>query len=111
LALAKNGAQVTEVIAYRTLRPVDADQERLARVSRGEADAILFFSPSAVHSFLELAGKKQLSILQDRMAITAIGPVTARALHEAGVRRILEATEPTAAAVLNALESRFATRA
>jgi uroporphyrinogen III methyltransferase/synthase len=110
LALAKNGAQVTEVIAYRTLRPVDADQERLARVSRGEADAILFFSPSAVHSFLELSGKNQLSILQDRMAITAIGPVTARALHEAGVRRIVEATEPTAAAVLNALESRFATR-
>lgn len=109
-ALAKSGAQVTEVIAYRTLRPVDADQERLARVARGEADAILFFSPSAVYSFLELSGKKQLSVLQDRMALTAIGPVTARALHDAGVRRIVVAAEPTASAVIDALESRFAAR-
>jgi len=110
LALTRNGAQVTEVIAYRTIRPVDADKERLARVARGEDDAILFFSPSAVHSFLELSGKKQLSILQDRMAITAIGPVTARALHDAGVRRIVQAAEPTASAVVDALETRFATR-
>jgi uroporphyrinogen-III synthase len=111
LALTANGAHVIEVVAYRTLRPADADQERLAHVARGEADAILFFSPSAVHSFLELSGKKQLSILQDRMAITAIGPVTARALHDAGVRRIVQAAEPTASAVVDALESRFATRA
>jgi uroporphyrinogen-III synthase len=111
LALTANGAHVIEVVAYRTLRPADADQERLARVARGEADAILFFSPSAVHSFLELSGKKQLSILQDRMAITAIGPVTARALQDAGVRRIVQAAEPTASAVVDALESRFATRA
>jgi uroporphyrinogen-III synthase len=108
-ALTANGAQVTEVVAYRTLRPVDADKERLARVARGEADAILFFSPSAVHSFLELSGKKRLSTLQDRMAITAIGPVTARALRDAGVHRIVLAAEPTASAVLDALESRFAT--
>jgi len=110
LALAKNGAQVNEVVAYRTVRPVDADQDRLARVARGEADAILFFSPSAVHSFLELSGQKQLSILQDRVAITAIGPVTARALQDAGVHRIVQAAQPTASAVVEALESRFAHR-
>jgi uroporphyrinogen III methyltransferase/synthase len=110
LALAKNGAQVTEIVAYRTLRPIDADREQLARVTRGEADAILFFSPSAVHSFLELSGKKQLSILQDRIAIAAIGPVTARALRDAGVHRIVLAPEPTASAVVTALASRFATR-
>jgi uroporphyrinogen-III synthase len=107
-ALRKLGADVTEVIAYRTLRPSDADQQKLARVSQGEADAILFFSPSAVHNFAELSGAKQLSILQDRVALAAIGPVTAAALREAGVRRIVLAPEPSAAAVLQALESRFA---
>jgi uroporphyrinogen-III synthase len=108
LALQKLGAEVTEVIAYRTLRPTDADQERLARVARGEADAILFFSPSAVHNFVELSGRKQLNILQDRVAMAAIGPVTAGALREVGVHRIVLAQEPSAAAVLQALESRFA---
>jgi uroporphyrinogen-III synthase len=107
-ALQKLGAKVTEVIAYRTLRPTDADQEKLARVARGEADAILFFSPSAVHNFVELSGRKQLNILQDRVAMAAIGPVTAGALREVGVRRIVLAQEPSAAAVLQALESRFA---
>jgi uroporphyrinogen-III synthase len=107
-ALQKFGAQVTEVIAYRTLRPSDADQEKLARVARGEADAILFFSPSAVHNFVELSGRKQLNILQDRVAMAAIGPVTAGALREVGVHRIVLAQEPSAAAVLQALESRFA---
>jgi uroporphyrinogen-III synthase len=107
-ALRKFGAQVTEVVAYRTVRPTDADQEKLAGVARGEADAILFFSPSAVHSFVELSGRKQLSILQDRVAMAAIGPVTARALREFGVHRIVLASEPSAAAVVQALESRFA---
>jgi uroporphyrinogen-III synthase len=107
-ALRKFGARVTEVIAYRTVRPTDADQEKLAGVARGEADAILFFSPSAVHSFVELSGRKQLSILQDRVAMAAIGPVTARALREFGVHRIVLASEPSAAAVVQALESRFA---
>jgi uroporphyrinogen-III synthase len=107
-ALQKLGANITEVVAYRTLRPTDADQEKLARVARGEADAILFFSPSAVHNFVELSGRKQLNILQDRIAMAAIGPVTAGALREVGVHRIVLAQEPSAAAVLQALESRFA---
>jgi uroporphyrinogen-III synthase len=107
-ALQRLGAHVTEAIAYRTLRPSDADQQRLARVARGEADAILFFSPSAVHSFVELSGRQQLKILQDRVAMAAIGPVTASALREAGVHRIIVAAEASASAVLQALESRFA---
>jgi uroporphyrinogen III methyltransferase / synthase len=109
-ALKGYGAQVTEVIAYRTLRPTHADQEKLASIARGEADAILFFSPSAVRNFVELSGRKQLSVLQDRTAMTAIGPVTAAALRELGVHRIVQASEPTASAVLQALESRFAQR-
>jgi uroporphyrinogen-III synthase len=109
-ALQNLGAQVTEVIAYRTLRPTHADKEKLARVSRGEADAILFFSPSAVQNFVELSGRKQLVTLQHRVAMTAIGPVTAGALRDAGVHRIVLAPEPSAAAVLQALESRFAGR-
>ena len=109
-ALKKLGAEVTQVVAYRTLRPTDADKEKLAGVARGEADAILFFSPSAVHNFVELSGRKQLSTLQDRVAMAAIGPVTANALRELGVHRIVLAPEPSASAVVDALESRFANR-
>src|SRR2546425_8149547 len=43
-------------IAYRTLRPKEVDRERLHKFANDEADAILFFSPSAVQHFGEVFG-------------------------------------------------------
>jgi uroporphyrinogen-III synthase len=108
LALKRHGAQVTEVIAYRTLRPTDVDQRNLRQIAEGAADAVLFFSPSAVQYFAELFGSEQLRALQDKLAITAVGPVTANALREAGVRRAVLAEDTTGAAVIEALEKHFA---
>jgi uroporphyrinogen-III synthase len=107
-ALKRHGAQVTEVIAYRTLKPTGADQEKLKEIAEGEADAVLFFSPSAVHYFAEVFGGEQLRSLEDKLAITAVGPVTANALREAGVQRTVLAGETAAAAVVEALEKHFA---
>ncbi len=107
-ALKRHGAQITEVIAYRTLRPTDAEQRNLGQIAQGTADAVLFFSPSAVQHFAELFGGEQLCALQGKLAITAVGPVTANALREAGVGRIVVAGDTTAAAVVEALEQHFA---
>ncbi len=107
-ALKRHGATVTEVIAYRTLRPTEVDERSLREVAAGTADAVLFFSPSAVQTFAELFGGAQLNGLQDKLAITAVGPVTAKALREAGVRCIVVAGDTTAAAVVGALEEHFA---
>jgi uroporphyrinogen-III synthase len=106
--LRSHGAVVTEVIAYRTLRPTAADERNLRQIADGAADAVLFFSPSAVHHFAELFGGEQLRGLQDKLAITAVGPVTGNALREAGVRRMVIAGDTTAAAVIEALERHFA---
>ena len=107
-ALKRLGAQVTEAIAYRTLRPTEADQRRLSEIGGGAADAVLFFSPSAVQYFAELFGSGQLQSLQDRLAIIAVGPITANALRDAGVRRPLISADTTAAAVVDVLEEHFA---
>jgi uroporphyrinogen III methyltransferase / synthase len=107
-ALKRHGARVTEVIAYRTLRPTEVEQRNLGQIAEGTADAVLFFSPSAVQYFAELFGGEQLRALQDKLAITAVGPVTANALREAGVGRIVLAGDTTAAAVVEALEEYFA---
>ena len=106
--LKRHGAHVTEVIAYRTLRPTGEDQKRLREIAEGAADAVLFFSPSAVLYFAELFGNEQLGSLQDKLAITAVGPVTANTLREAGVRRLVISADTTAAAVAEALEEHFA---
>ena len=107
-ALKRHGALVTEVIAYRTLRPTAIDERNLRQVADGAADAVLFFSPSAVQHFAELFGGQQLRALQDKLAITAVGPVTANALREAGVQRTVLAGDTTATAVVEALEKHFA---
>jgi uroporphyrinogen III methyltransferase / synthase len=107
-ALKSRGARVTEVIAYRTLRPTKVERQSLRKIAEGEADALLFFSPSAVQHFVELFGDEASRALQEKLAITAVGPVTANALREAGVLRTVVAADTTAAAVIEALEKHFA---
>jgi uroporphyrinogen-III synthase len=106
-ALKRYGAAVTEVIAYRTLRPTEVDQRNLRQVADGEADAVLFFSPSAVQHFAELFGGEQLRVMQDKLSIMAVGSITAKALYEAGIARVVMAGDTTAAAVVEALELHF----
>jgi uroporphyrinogen-III synthase len=106
-ALKRYGARVTEVIAYRTLPTRDVDQRNLQKVATGEAEAILFFSPSAVQHFAELVGTEPLSAMENRVAMTAVGPVSGGALRKIGVRRILMSADTTADSVLEALESHF----
>ncbi len=107
VALKNCGAQVREVIAYRTLKPAAFDETNLRTIAERAADAMLFFSPSAVQHFVDLVGVEQLHALQDKLAIVAVGPVTGKALREAGVRRIVVAGDTTAIAVLGALEEHF----
>lgn len=106
--LMRHGARVSEVVAYRTLRPTEIDQRNLRQVAEGDADAVLFFSPSAVQSFVSLFGGEQVRKLQDKLCIAAVGPVTASALREAGVVRVVLAADTTVAAVIKALELHFA---
>lgn len=107
-ALRRQGAEVIEVIAYRTLRPAESDQLMFDGIASGGADAILFFSPSAVEHFVQTFGSGPFGALQDRLAITAVGPVTAKALREAGAERIVVASDTTAGSVIDALEKHFA---
>lgn len=102
-ALRGHGANVTEVVAYRTLRPTGAGQERIREIARGDADAILFFSPSAVHHLAENLGANRLQELQMRVTCAAIGPVTAAALREAGIERVVVSREASISGILDAL--------
>jgi uroporphyrinogen-III synthase len=106
-ALKLEGAIVTEVVAYRTVKPHNLDESVLASILSGEADALLFYSPSAVRHFSEVAGRSRFQVLQETMAITAVGPVTAAALRHTGIQRIEVAADTTSSAVIAALENHF----
>ena len=104
------GAEVIEVVAYRTVTPVNLDEVKIAAIVNGEVEAILFFSPTAVEHFVGILGNEKLRELQKRLAITAVGPITANALHQSGVDSLLVAEDTTAGAVIAALEKHFAAR-
>jgi uroporphyrinogen-III synthase len=105
--LKRHGAKVAEVIAYRTLHTADVDERNLQKLATGEVEAILFFSPSAVQHFAELVSEP-LSALENKVAMIAVGPVTAGALRKTGVRRMLTSEDTSAGSVLEALERHFA---
>ena len=106
-ALKHFGARVTEVIAYKTLPPGDMDKNKVEAIRRGEVDAVLFFSPTAVRHLVEVIGVPKLGELQGRVALTAIGPVTARELSHAQIDQILVASDATPVAVIAVLEEYF----
>lgn len=107
-ALAQSGAIVTEVVAYRTLPPSDLDRRRIIELAHGAADSIVFFSPSAVHTFIEALGQDAPRDLDRRLFLLAVGPVTATALRNAGWQHIAVAADTTEHFILAALDDHFA---
>lgn len=101
------GAEVTEVIAYKTVRPNESESKLYAAELEKSADAILFFSPSAVHHLQELLGAAKFVIMSRVVAFAAIGPVTEKSLHAAGVERVIASKDTHAGAVLAALSDFF----
>ncbi len=105
--LREGGAQVTEVVAYRTAVPESLDAGIVNRVQRGDVDAIVFASPSAYHNLSDAMGAKSLAKLSSRVDFAAIGPTTARALREAAARVAIEANESSAAGLADAIAKHY----
>ena len=106
-ALKKLDANVTEVVAYHTLPPSNVDRARVTEVLDENSDAALFFSPSAVNNLADLVGRESLAQLQNKIAIAAVGPVTAAALRDHGVTNLITAADTTTDAIIAALENHF----
>jgi uroporphyrinogen-III synthase len=103
--LQRFAAEVTEVISYRTAVATYVDPAGREAVSA--CGAILFFSPSAVHSFSALQKSSALSALADNVVIGAIGPITSLALRNAGLRCDFQASEPSVEEIVATLAVHF----
>ena len=101
------GALVTGVVAYATAPPDSLDAPALEALVRGQADALAFFSPSAFRHFAESFGRDALRRLTARVALAAVGPVTAAAIRQAGLPVAVEAADATTPALVAALERHF----
>lgn len=102
------GARVTEVVAYRTLSEVPPGSDVVGKAMN--ADAVLFFSPSAVEGFDDVCGAGKLAEFSKKGIVLASGPVTLAALREKGITGAGAAKEPSVARIIEALANSFAMR-
>jgi uroporphyrinogen-III synthase len=101
------GSSVREVVAYKTLQPDEGSAARAKQMVNEGADAVLFFSPSAVHHLREVVGPYGFQDLAKRALFVAIGPVTEKALQQAKVERVAMARDTTVGAVIGILQDYF----
>lgn len=98
--LRRQGATVTEVVAYRTL-PAEPSPEALLELEHG-LDAIIFTSSSTVTGLLEILGSRTQQLLENAV-IACIGPVTAKTAREQNLQVSIIAQEYTSAGLVRAL--------
>lgn len=85
-ALEQAGARVDVVTAYQTVVPESLDRGRLAAMLAGGVDCIAFTSPSTVRNLAMIFDTHDLSKTLGSVAIACIGPVTAEAAAQYGLR-------------------------
>jgi uroporphyrinogen III methyltransferase/synthase len=107
-ALRAAGCAVDVVAAYET-HPAPAEDlaPLVARLEKGEIDAVLFTSGSTVTQLCDALGARASELL-GRVCVASIGPVTTEAAQARGLQVTVVAATPSLAALVEALEGHFA---
>ena len=109
IVLRARGAEVDDVVAYRTTEAPEASRPMLSRaLAAGSFAAVLFSSGSTVRGLVALAGAESLEI--SSIPAVCIGPETATAAMEAGFRVLAVSPTPDAAALATATAEALAQR-
>jgi uroporphyrinogen-III synthase len=99
------GAEVDVPLVYRNTGPREEDRETLLEALKaGKIDLLTFASPSAAVNFAKILDDADAWDLVRRLQVAVIGPTTAEALRDLGLRVDGIAREYTAEGLLSALE-------
>lgn len=96
--LGELGWEVEDVTAYRTVRAAPPPAETREAIKTGGFDAVLFTSSSTVRNLVGIAGKPHHSTV-----VACIGPQTAKAAEEHGLRVDVLAETSTIGGLVDAL--------
>jgi uroporphyrinogen III methyltransferase/synthase len=101
--LRASGAEVMEVVAYRTVPDGAGAGEVRRRLDAGEVDVLTFTAASTARNFAALVGTAV-----GTAKVASIGPVTSAALRELGMAVHVEAEEATLDGLLRAVRGLYA---
>jgi uroporphyrinogen III methyltransferase/synthase len=94
-ALEDAGARVDVVTTYQTVLPQNFDRGRLSAMLAGSGDCIAFTSPSTIRNLAQLFDTHDLGKTLPGVVIACIGPVTAAAAVEYGLRVDIQPAQQT----------------
>jgi uroporphyrinogen III methyltransferase / synthase len=108
--LRKQGADVTEVVAYRTV-VAEAEREGEPDIYRmlldRRIDVVTFTSASAVRNFVKALGTEQSADLLRTTVVASIGPVTAEAAAQCHIETTIVPAHYTVPALVAAIVEHF----
>jgi uroporphyrinogen III methyltransferase/synthase len=110
--LREGGAEVSEVVAYRTLLAIgdrDGDHDIYRMLLDRQIDAVTFTSASTVKNFAKIFGEEQAADLLNTTVVASIGPVTAEAAQQLGINTTVMPERYTIADLVTALVEHFST--
>jgi uroporphyrinogen-III synthase len=99
--LEEAGARVDQVVAYRTVRPSEADTEILDALRQGRVDVLTVSSPSSVQNLVAILYPEQHCLRLTRLV--CIGRTTAGAAREEGLDPMAVAREPSIDGLVEAI--------
>lgn len=102
------GVSVTVVPAYRTVAARDGVDRLRALLEAGQVHVVTFTSSSTVRHFMALFPPGETPRLLRRVALAAIGPVTAETVAEYGLAAAIVPREYTVPALAAAVAAHFA---
>jgi uroporphyrinogen III methyltransferase/synthase len=104
--LRKAGAHVTEVAAYRTVLD-GGDRDIYRMLLDKQIDVVTFTSASTVRNFVKILGEETAPDLLQTTIVAAIGPVTAEAAQQLGIRPAIVPSSYTIPALAAAIVDHF----
>ncbi|MFP4192170.1 MAG: uroporphyrinogen-III C-methyltransferase [Candidatus Hydrogenedentota bacterium] len=87
--LRKHGAEVTELVAYRTV-PAEESAALADRLVAHQPTLITFASSSTVRNFCRLLGEERTKRIQQEAVAASIGPITSATARECGFHVAVE---------------------
>ena len=109
--LREAGADVTEVVAYRTIledAQREGDPDIYGMLLDGRIDVATFTSPSAIRNFAKIYGADQVADLLKNTVVATIGPVTADAARQLGIPVTIQPKTYTVPALVDAIAAHYA---
>lgn len=102
-ALINLGAEVADVVAYKTIMAEPRDLNIINKLKNGEINIVTFTSSSTARNFVEIIGKENVPLIHKDTKFASIGTITTDTAKELGLNITIEAEQFTIPGLVDAI--------